>query len=59
MVLVLKSSKPIVISTLKICCPSWKLAVERLTKKQKDYKELQVGYLAINKIGEYVAYSLQ
>ncbi|MDQ3535732.1 MAG: N(4)-(beta-N-acetylglucosaminyl)-L-asparaginase, partial [Bacteroidota bacterium] len=36
-----------------------KLAVERLIKKQKNYKELQVGYLAINKNGEYGAYSIQ
>jgi N4-(beta-N-acetylglucosaminyl)-L-asparaginase len=36
-----------------------KLAVERLTKKQKNIKDLQVGYLAINKNGEYGAYSIQ
>ena len=33
-------------------------AVRRITQKQ-DYKEAQVGYLAINKKGEYGAYSIK
>jgi N4-(beta-N-acetylglucosaminyl)-L-asparaginase len=35
-------------------------AVERIVKKQPDRsKTLQVGFLALNKIGEYGAYCLQ
>ncbi|WP_146902152.1 isoaspartyl peptidase/L-asparaginase family protein [Adhaeribacter aerolatus] len=34
-------------------------AVERIVKKQKNYKELQVGFLAMNKAGETGAYSVQ
>lgn len=33
-------------------------AVNRIAKKQQ-YKDIQVGYLAINKAGEYGAYSIQ
>jgi isoaspartyl peptidase/L-asparaginase-like protein (Ntn-hydrolase superfamily) len=36
-----------------------KIAVERIASKQKDYKEFQVGFIALNKQGEYGAYSLQ
>ena len=36
-----------------------KIAVERIVKKQKDYKDFQVGFIALNKQGEYGAYSLQ
>ena len=36
-----------------------KAAVERIIKKQKDYKNLQVGFLAMNKAGEVGAYSIQ
>ena len=35
------------------------LAIERIVSKQKDYKEFQVGFLALNKMGEYGAFSLQ
>jgi isoaspartyl peptidase/L-asparaginase-like protein (Ntn-hydrolase superfamily) len=34
-------------------------AVSRIAKKQSDYKTFQVGFLALNKNGEYGAYSLQ
>jgi N4-(beta-N-acetylglucosaminyl)-L-asparaginase len=34
------------------------LAVERIVKRQKDYRDLQVGYLAMNKQGEVGAYSI-
>jgi N4-(beta-N-acetylglucosaminyl)-L-asparaginase len=34
-------------------------AVERIIKKQKDYKDLQVGFLALSKSGEVGAYSIQ
>lgn len=36
-----------------------KIAIERIAKKQKDYKDFQVGFLALNKSGEYGSYSLQ
>jgi L-asparaginase/N4-(beta-N-acetylglucosaminyl)-L-asparaginase len=36
-----------------------KIAVERIAQKQKDYKDFQVGFIALNKQGEYGAYSLQ
>ena len=36
-----------------------KKAVERLMKKNPNYKEVQVGFLALNKNGEHGAYSLQ
>lgn len=35
------------------------LAIERIISKQKDYKEFQVGFLALNKKGEYGAFSIQ
>jgi N4-(beta-N-acetylglucosaminyl)-L-asparaginase len=34
------------------------IAVERIVKKNKDFKDLQVGYLALNKQGEYGSYSI-
>jgi isoaspartyl peptidase/L-asparaginase-like protein (Ntn-hydrolase superfamily) len=36
-----------------------KKAVERLVAKNPNYKEVQVGFLAINKNGEHGAYALQ
>lgn len=36
-----------------------KIAVERIVNKQKDYKDFQVGFIALNKQGESGAYSLQ
>lgn len=33
-------------------------AVERIVKRQKNYQDLQVGYLALNKQGEYGAYCI-
>jgi N4-(beta-N-acetylglucosaminyl)-L-asparaginase len=33
-------------------------AVERIVRKQKNYQDLQVGYLALNKQGEYGAYCI-
>lgn len=36
-----------------------KLAVERIIKKQKDVKNLQVGFIALNKNGEYGGYCIQ
>lgn len=36
-----------------------KKAVERLMKKNPNYKDVQVGFLALNKNGEHGAYSLQ
>ena len=33
--------------------------VERIARKNKDVKDLQVGFLALNKKGEYGAYSIQ
>jgi N4-(beta-N-acetylglucosaminyl)-L-asparaginase len=35
-----------------------KQAVERIVKKHKNLKDLQVGFLAINKAGEYGGYSI-
>ncbi|MBC3542339.1 N(4)-(beta-N-acetylglucosaminyl)-L-asparaginase [Rufibacter sediminis] len=35
------------------------LAVERIIRKQKDVKDLQVGFIAINKQGEYGGYCIQ
>lgn len=35
------------------------IAVERLAKKIRNYKEIQVGYIALNKKGEIGAFSLQ
>lgn len=34
-------------------------AVKRIVKKQSDYKDFQVGFLAINKMGEIGAYSIK
>ena len=36
-----------------------KKAIDRLISKNPNYKEVQVGFLALNKNGEYGAYSLQ
>ena len=36
-----------------------KKAVERLVSKNPNYKDVQVGFLALNKNGEYGAYCLQ
>jgi len=35
-----------------------KIAVERIVKKQPDYHNFQVGYLALNKYGEYGGYCI-
>ncbi|MBT7996363.1 MAG: N(4)-(beta-N-acetylglucosaminyl)-L-asparaginase [Bacteroidetes bacterium] len=34
------------------------MAVERIMEKQKDYHDFQVGFIALNKYGEYGTYSL-
>ncbi len=34
-------------------------AIKRVAKKQSDYKDFQLGFLAMNKNGEVGAYSLQ
>lgn len=34
------------------------VAVDRIVKRQKDYQDLQVGFLALNKAGEVGAYSI-
>lgn len=34
-------------------------AVRRTVKKYREYKKIQVGFIAINKVGEYGAYSIQ
>ena len=34
------------------------MAVERIIQKHKNLKDLQVGFLALNKAGEYGAYSI-
>lgn len=36
-----------------------RLAVERVISKNPDYKEIQVGFLALNKQGEYGSYCIQ
>jgi len=36
-----------------------RLAVERLISKNPDWKDIQVGFLALNKKGEYGAYCIQ
>jgi len=36
-----------------------KLAVERVVSKNPDYKDLQVGFIAINKQGQYGGYCIQ
>ncbi len=36
-----------------------RLAVERIISKYPDYKKIQVGYLALNKYGEYGGFCLQ
>lgn len=36
-----------------------RLAVERLISKNSDWKDIQVGFLALNKNGEYGAYCIQ
>ena len=36
-----------------------RLAVERVISKNPDYKEIQVGFLALNKKGEYGSYCIQ
>ena len=35
-----------------------KIAVERIVKQQSDYKDFQVGFLAINKRGETGGYAI-
>ncbi len=35
------------------------LAIERIVKKQSDYKDFQVGFIALDKKGNYGAFSLQ
>src|SRR3546814_6858182 len=35
-----------------------KVAVERIVRKYPNYREIQVGYLAMNKQGEYGSYSI-
>src|SRR3546814_16834677 len=35
-----------------------KVAVERIVMKYPNYREIQVGYLAMNKQGEYGSYSI-
>lgn len=36
-----------------------RIAIERLIKKNSDFKDFQVGFIALNKAGEYGAYSLK
>jgi L-asparaginase/N4-(beta-N-acetylglucosaminyl)-L-asparaginase len=36
-----------------------KAAVDRIAKKLGNYKKFQVGFLAINKAGEYGSYCIQ
>ncbi len=36
-----------------------KEAVMRIVRKQKNYKDFQVGFLAVNKAGDYGSYSIQ
>lgn len=36
-----------------------KMAVERIMKKQKNYRDMQVGFIALRKDGTYGAYALQ
>ncbi|MFK7923741.1 MAG: isoaspartyl peptidase/L-asparaginase family protein [Bacteroidia bacterium] len=36
-----------------------RLAVERVCEKNPDYKDIQVGFLALNKQGEYGSYCIQ
>ncbi|MCB1124412.1 MAG: N(4)-(beta-N-acetylglucosaminyl)-L-asparaginase, partial [Verrucomicrobiae bacterium] len=36
-----------------------RLAVERLVEKNPDWKDIQIGFLALNKKGEYGAYCIQ
>jgi isoaspartyl peptidase/L-asparaginase-like protein (Ntn-hydrolase superfamily) len=36
-----------------------RLAVERITKKFPAYRDIQIGFLALSKAGEYGAYALQ
>ena len=36
-----------------------RLAVERVIEKNPDYREIQVGFLALNKNGEYGSYCIQ
>ncbi|HYG38861.1 MAG TPA: N(4)-(beta-N-acetylglucosaminyl)-L-asparaginase [Cytophagales bacterium] len=36
-----------------------RLAVERIMKKQKNYKDIQVGFIALRKDGAYGSYALQ
>jgi N4-(beta-N-acetylglucosaminyl)-L-asparaginase len=36
-----------------------RLAVERLIEKNSDWKDIQIGFLALNKKGEYGAYCIQ
>ena len=31
----------------------------RVMKKYKDYKDIQVGFVAVNKVGQIGAYSIQ
>ena len=33
--------------------------MDRVIEKNPDYKEIQVGFLALNKAGEYGAYCIQ
>jgi len=36
-----------------------RLAVERIQKKYREYRDIQVGFLALNKAGEYGAFAIQ
>jgi isoaspartyl peptidase/L-asparaginase-like protein (Ntn-hydrolase superfamily) len=36
-----------------------RIAVERVSKSPKNVKEMQIGFIAINKHGEYGGYALQ
>jgi N4-(beta-N-acetylglucosaminyl)-L-asparaginase len=36
-----------------------KIAVERISRKQKNFKEIQVGFLALRKDGAYGSYAIQ
>ena len=36
----------------------WKHSIARIIKKSPDFKDFQVGYIAVNKAGETGAYSI-
>jgi L-asparaginase/N4-(beta-N-acetylglucosaminyl)-L-asparaginase len=36
-----------------------RLAIERITQKFPNYRDIQIGFVALNKAGEYGAYALQ